>query len=74
MGTLQRTEQEAVSSQNMANAIENQSSTRSDVTGSRLRLKGGERLYPKSWSGNTPLGGLAREVAAWLGYSTRLGN
>ena len=38
------------------------------MTGSRLRLKDGERLYPKSWSGNTPLGGLAREVAAWLGY------
>ena len=38
------------------------------MTGSRLRLKDGERQYPKSWSGNTPLGGLAREVAAWLGY------
>ena len=46
----------------MANAIENLSRTRSEVTGSRLRLKDGERLYPKSWSGNTPLGGLAREV------------
>ena len=44
------------------------SKTRSDTTGSRLRLKDGERLHPKSWSGNTPLGGLAREVAAWLGY------
>ena len=68
MGTLQRIEQEAVSSQNMANAVENLTRTRSEVTGSRLRLKDGERLYPKSWSGNTPLGGLAREVAAWLGY------
>ena len=67
MGTLQRVEQETVSSQNLACAIENLSKTRSDVTGSRLRLKDGERLYPKSWSGNT-LGGLAREVAAWLGY------
>ena len=38
------------------------------VTGSRLRLKDGDRLYPESWSDNTPLGGLAREVAAWLGY------
>ena len=38
------------------------------MTGSRLRSKDGERLFPKSWSGNTPLGGLAREVAAWLGY------
>ena len=26
------------------------------------------RFHPKSWSGNTPIGGLAREVAAWLGY------
>ena len=68
MVTLQRVEQETVSSQNSAYAIENLSKTRSDVTGSRLRLKDGERLYPKSWSGNTLLGGLAREVAAWLGY------
>ena len=68
MATLQRVEQEIVSSQNMANAIENLSRTRSEVTGSRLRVKEGERLYPKNWSGNTPLGGLAREVAAWLGY------
>ena len=68
MVTLQRIEQEAVSSQNMANAIENLSRTRSDVTGSRLRLKDGEGLYPKSWSSNMPLGGLAREVAAWLEY------
>ena len=68
MGTLQRIEQEAASSQNMAYAVENLSRTRSEVAGSRLRLKDGERLYPKSWSGNTPLGGLAREVAASLGY------
>ena len=51
----------------MANAVENLSRTRSEVTGSRLRLKDGERLYPKSWSGNALLGGLAREVA-WLVY------
>ena len=62
MWTLQRIEQEAVS-QNMSNAVENLTRTRSEVTGSRLRLKDGERLYPKSWSGNTPPGGLAREVA-----------
>ena len=68
MVTLQRVEQETVSSQNLAYAIENLSKTRSDVTGSRLRLKDGEQLYLKSWSGNAPLGGLAREVAAWLGY------
>ena len=57
-----------MSSQNLAHAIENLSRTRSDVTGSRQRLKDGERLYPKSWSGKTPLGRLAREVAAWQGY------
>ena len=28
----------------------------------------GERLFPKSWSGSTPLGGFAREVGAWLGH------
>ena len=52
----------------MVNAIENMSQTRSDATGSQLRLRSGERLYPKSWSGSTPHGGFAREVAAWLGY------
>ena len=56
-----------MSSQNLAYAIENLSKTGSDVTGSRLRLKDGERLCPKSWSGNAPLGRLSREVAAWLG-------
>ena len=68
MGTLQQVEQETVSSQNLANAVENMSKTRINATGSRLRLKDGERLHPKSWSGSTPLGGFAREVAAWLGY------
>ena len=68
MGTLKRDEQETVSSQSLANAIENMSKTRIDATGNRLRLKDGERLYPKSWSGSTPLGGFAREVAACLGY------
>ena len=62
------TGQEAVSSQNMANAIENLSRTRREVTGSRMRQKDGERLYPKSWSSNTPLGGFAREVSEWLKY------
>ena len=38
------------------------------ATGHRLRSKDGERLYPESWSGSTPLGGFAREIAAWLGY------
>ena len=68
MGTLQRVEQEAVSAQSLANAIENIGRTRTEATLSRPRLKDGERLYPKSWSGSTPLGGFAREVAAWLGY------
>ena len=56
-----------MSSQNLANAIENISRTPAEATGDRLRLKDGERLYPKSWPGNTPLGGFAREVAAGLG-------
>ena len=68
METLQRVELEAVSSQNMADAIENLSRTRSGAPGCRLRLKDRERLCPKSWSCNTPRGGLAREVAAWLGH------
>ena len=77
MWTLQRVEQEIVSSQNLAHAIENLSKTRSDVTGSRLRLKDGERLYPKSWSGSTPLGGLReRSLHGWdmSISSTRRGN
>ena len=44
--SIQRIEQEAVSSQNMDNAMENLSRTRSDTTGSRLRLKDGERQNP----------------------------
>ena len=67
MRILQRVEQ-AVSSQSLANAIEHTGRTRTDATESRLRLKDGERLYPRSWSGGTPIGGFAREVAAWLGY------
>ena len=68
MATLQRIEQEVVSSQSLVNAIENMSQIRSDTAGGRLRLRDGERLYPKSWSSSTPLGGFAREVAAWVGY------
>ena len=68
MGTLERVEQEAVSSQSSANAIEPTNKTRIGATGNRLRLKDGERRHLKSWSGSTPLGGFAREVAAWLGY------
>ena len=66
MRTLQQVEQETTSSQNLAYAIENLSRTRSDATGSRLRLKDGERLYPKTWSGNTPLGGLARRCWGYV--------
>ena len=69
MGSLQRVEQETVSSQNLINASENMNWTRIDATGHRLRLKDGERLYPKSWSGSTSLAGFAREIAAWLGYA-----
>ena len=67
MAALQRVEQETVSSQNMAFAIENMNRTRTDLAGSRLRMKDGKQLYPKSWSGSTSLEGFAREVAAWLG-------
>ena len=63
MGSVQRAEQEIV-----ANAIENMNRTRIGATGKRLRLKDGERLHPKSWSGSTSHAGCAREVAAWLGY------
>ena len=66
MGTLQRVEQKAV--QSLVNAIESIGRTRTEATGGRLRLKDGERLHRKSWSGSTPIGGFAREVAAWLGY------
>ena len=68
MGSLQRVEQECVTLQNLANAIENMSRTRIDATGLRLRLQDGERLYPKSWSGSTSLAGFAREITARLGY------
>ena len=47
-GTTRRVEQEAVSSPSLANAIENIGRTRTDATSGRLRLKDGERLYPKS--------------------------
>ena len=61
MVSMQRVEQETVSPQNLANP-------RIDAAGNRLRLKDGERLYPKSWWGSTPLAGFAREIAAWLGF------
>ena len=67
MGSLQRVEQETVTSQNLTNAIENMNRTRNDATGNRLRLKDGERLYPKNWSGSTSFAGLGREIVAWLG-------
>ena len=66
MVSLQRVEQEAASSQSPANAVENMNRTRAEAAGDRPRLKDGERLYPKSSSGKTPLGGLARKVTAWL--------
>ena len=46
MGTLQRVEQETVSSQSLANAIENMGKTLIVATRNRLRLKDRERLYP----------------------------
>ena len=62
--SLRRVEQKAVSSQNLANSIEGLNRTRAEAVGDRLRLKDGERLYPKRWPGNPPLGGFAREVTA----------
>ena len=51
----------------MAKAIRGLNGPRTEAE-DRLRLKDGERIYPKSWSGKTPLGGFAREVAPWLAY------
>ena len=48
MAALQRVEQETVSSQSLANAIEKMNRTRIDAPGSRLRLMDGKRLYPKN--------------------------
>ena len=66
IATLERVQQETVSSQSLAKAIENIDKTRIDATRNRLRLKDGERVCWKSWSSSIPLGGFAREVAAWL--------
>ena len=60
MGTLQRVEQETVSSQNLANAVENLSRKPTAIEGWRTTL-------PEELVRQHPLG-LAREVAAWLGY------
>ena len=68
METLQRVERDTVSSQKLANTIENLNRTRIDATGNRLRLKDGEPFAPKNWWGSTSLAGFAREIAAWLGY------
>ena len=73
-GSLKRVEQRAVSAQNMANDIENR--TRIDVTGNRLRLTDGERLYPKSWLGSTYFAGFPRvdpkhEAGKWIQQVTK---
>ena len=46
MVTLQRVEQDTVSSQSLAYAIENLSKTGSDVSGSRLRMKDQKTTLP----------------------------
>ena len=51
-GTLQRVEQEAVSSQSLAYAIERIGRTRTEATAGRLRC----------WSGSTPIGGLIQRI------------
>ena len=71
MGSQQRAEQETVTSQNLANALGNMNRTRIDATVNRLRLKDGERLYPKSWSGSTSQAGFEREISALLGHVDR---
>ena len=68
LGSLKRVEQETVTSQNLANAIENMLRTLIDATGNRLRLKDGERLYPKSCSAARHSEGL--HVRSLLGWDT----
>ena len=48
MGAFQRVEQETVSSQCLANAIENMSRTRIDATGNRLQLKTNNKSIQKA--------------------------
>ena len=67
MVPFQRVEQETVSSQSLANAVENINKTRIDATRNRLDCRTGSDSHPKSWLGSTPLGGFARGVAARLG-------
>ena len=68
MGSLQRVEQETVTSQNLLGQRYGEHEQDTDrVTPNRLRLKDGERVCPKSWSGSTSLARFSREVAAWLG-------
>ena len=55
-------ELETMSSQNLANAIENLSRTRSDATGSRLRLKDGERLNRRAGQATHTLGSLRERL------------
>ena len=70
MGTLQRVEQEAVSSQSLANANENIGRTRTDATGSgRLRLKDLRTTLPKELVRQHTNWRLCTvEDAAWLGF------
>ena len=68
MGSLQRVEQETVTSQNLVNVTDIMNRTRIDATGNRLRLKDGKRIHPKSWSDSTSLARFACEIAAWLRY------
>ena len=69
METLQRVEQETVSSQNLANAIENISEARLDATESPTTIEGRRATLPEKLVGqHATRRVLAREVAAWLGY------
>ena len=51
VGTLQRVEQETVSSQNLANAIENIARHDLDAIGSRLRFQGRRATLPEKLVG-----------------------
>ena len=56
---------DTLSSQCLASAVEKHEQDTDRCNRKSTAIAG---LCPKSWSCSTPLGGLAREVAAWPGY------
>ena len=65
MRYLQRVEQETVSSQNLANAVENMNRIRIDAMGNRLRLKDGDDRHVE------PVSELAEALANVTGGAAR---